>query len=469
MNLSRQTIIHFAASVIKSIAGFVATIIIARFLGSSDLGVYSLALALLFWIEIPFSGFETAIMKRVSEDNNQASYFTTGFIINLLIATGISGLILALKSELNGYLGKDIITLVILLLFSKMLFGLVLAGLRGQKQVGVSGIIQAIERIFRTILQVGLIFLSYEVGGLIVGHTLSMIIALVSGLWFFKFGIARPQMTYLRDLYDYAKYSWVGQLQGKAYGWLDTIVLGLFVSSSLVGIYEVAWSLSAILVLVNRSILQSLFPEVSSLNEEDNYGAIQDHITEALTFSGLVMFPGFIGAVVIGERVLKIYAAEFSAGATILVILIIAQMSSSVGKLFSSIIYALDEPEVAFRIDVPIMLSNLVLNFILIPTIGWHGAAVATAATGIINLLLSYYVLQSLIDHITVSFRPIIEQVSASILMGIIVWSAGGYIPNNNYTTIGLVMLGALIYSMSLLALSNRFRNKLFSVLKSFE
>jgi O-antigen/teichoic acid export membrane protein len=315
---------------------------------------------------------------------------------------------------------------------------------------------------------VTLIFLSYEVGGLLAGYAVSLTLATAVMFRYYAFGLSRPGLSHLRHLYEYAKYAWVTSLEGKSFAWLDTIVLGLFVTNSLIGIYEVAWSLASTLVLLNNSIQKSLFPELSELNEVEDFEMIREHIQEALTFSGITIFPGFVGAVVLGPELLKIYGSEFSAGATILLILIFARMSIAVGNTFYSTINALDRPDIGFRISIVLLVSNILLNLVLVRWIGWYGAAIATALTGLVNLGLSYRLLGRLIGGINIPTSEMGKQITASLVMGVVVWGLKTQLFDSHYVTFGLVMVGGVAYSAVLCGISARFRTKVVAVVTSF-
>jgi O-antigen/teichoic acid export membrane protein len=468
MNLSKETVVHFLSTVVSSAAGFVATLVIARLLGADALGVYSLVLATLFWMEIPTNGIRIALLKRLSEGTDREAYFTAGLAVNLLLFAVGGTLILLFRSQLNDYFRRDVVLLFLLLFGARVAYSTVSSGLQGQKRVALSGLLGTLERTLRTVIQVTLIVSSYAVSGLVVGHTISLLVAAVVGAWFLSFGLGRPRVDHFREIYDYGKYAAISNLQGKAYGWLDTLVLGFFVSTSLIGIYEVAWSITSFLVLLNKSIQSTLFPEISELNEQDDYDQIRTHLAEGLSFAGLILLPGFVGALAMGSEILKIYDSEFTAGTTVLLILIVARLGSSVGKIFVSTISALDRPDVAFRLDVVLAVVNLVANVALISTIGWVGAAIGTALTGVLNLGLGYVALRRFVGPIRLPATEIGRQLVASALMGGVVWGLARLAPPSHYTTVGVVFVGAGVYAAVLGGISPRFRLKLQYVIGSF-
>ena len=69
-----------------------------------------------------------------------------------------------------------------------------------------------------------------------------------------------------------------------------------FVSPSLIGIYEVAWGLGSMLAVISTSVRTTLFPEISDLSAQEE--EISHYLKEGLTFSGILVVPGFFSSVV---------------------------------------------------------------------------------------------------------------------------------------------------------------------------
>jgi O-antigen/teichoic acid export membrane protein len=320
--------------------------------------------------------------------------------------------------------------------------------------------LRAFERIARTGVQVGLILIGYGVAGLFVGHALSLAVSAVVGAAVLSVRISVPRWRHFRSLLEFARYSWLGGLKGRTFGWMDTIVLGFFVTSSLVGIYEVAWTLASFFVLVANSVRRTLFPELSELSTTDSDDRIHHYINEGLVFTGIFLIPGFLGALAIGTDVLRIYGPEFTRGAFVLLLLIGARTFDAYGSQLVSAINALDRPDVAFRINGLFVALNVTLNIVLVATFGWYGAAVATALSGAVTLVVGYRAISQLIGTPTVPYAEIGRQFVAAVGMFLGVVAFDPLVPQNHYTTVLLVVVGIAIYTSGLLVLSTRIRQK---------
>lgn len=471
MRLGKTTLIHFSTQIGKSLAGFIATLAIARFLGPSTLGTYAIAVATIFWITIPATAYKEAIKKRVSEGSEQGAYLSAGIIWNIGISVVAASGILLFASSVNEYVGAEISELIAVLLVANIGLKTVQGGLEGEKQVAVTGILETIERIIRTGAQLGFIFAGYAISGLVIGHVISLWIATILGVFLFNVTPQFPRNTHFHRLWTFARYSWLGSLKTRSFAWMDTVVLALFaVQTSLIGIYEVTWTLASTLAIISISVKTTLFPELSELAVEDEYRRIQHYLNEGLVFTGIFGIPGLFGAAVIGPRLLKIYRPEFKAGAIILLILIIARLFAAYESQFLGLINAVDRPDIAFRINVVFIAVNLVLNVLLIHLYGWYGAALATAISAGISLVLGYYALSTLIGKPSIPFTEFARQVFASLVMVAVVIGIEPLLTANHYTTVGLVIVGGGVYSLVIVGISPRVRQKavgLFSNLMS--
>jgi O-antigen/teichoic acid export membrane protein len=463
--IKRTTFVHFASQVLVSVSGFLATFAIARLLGSGVLGKYALVTALVTWFSFPVAAVGSATTKRMSEGDEPGGYLGAGLVVTAVVVPVLVGVVVVGRSFFSGYVGAPVTGLLAGLIVVTAAFKLVKNGLNGQKKVGISGISTAAHRVFRTIFQVALILLGFQLGGIIAGHIAGLVVATAVALYFYDVTPVLPDRGQLESLFEYGRYSWLGTLQSQSFGWMDTIVLGFFVGPSLIGIYEVAWNLASVLILVSLSISTTLFPEISDLGSEDRYEEIHEFIGDSLLFTGVFAIPGLVGAAVVGPRVLAIYRPEFSRGAGILTLLVLARFVAGYGTQFLTVVNGIDRPDVTFRINAAFIVTNLVLNVVLVATIGWYGAAVATGLSATFILAASYVAVRRLIGPPSVPYVGIGKEVAAAGLMGAVLRLLGPFVPQDHYLTVLLVGLGAAVYVGVLLAISGRIRGKLMELL----
>jgi O-antigen/teichoic acid export membrane protein len=126
-------------------------------------------------------------------------------------------------------------------------------------------------------------------------------------------------------------------------------------------------------------------------------------------------------------------------------------------------IEAINRPDITFRINAAFVGLNISANVLLVSIIGWVGAAVASALSTGVGLILSFRALKNHIDF-RIPYIELLKQGTAALIMGIIVYAGNGfeskyYMINNNLATVSiLIILGAGIYFAVLFAISTHFR-----------
>ncbi|WP_436344710.1 oligosaccharide flippase family protein [Natronorubrum sp. FCH18a] len=458
MKLGQISFINFASQIASSIFGFLATIYLARTLGAGVLGTYFLVVAIVIWLKvILFGGVQSALTKRLSEGGESGSYVTAGIGLFLgIYAVLLVGLFLA-RDLVTAYIGQPVALPIAVVLLGSLLLMFVSGALQGQHRVHISGALTPVDTFSRSALQIGVVVLGFGLYGLLAGYALAAAIAGVVGAVFITWTVDLPSRRHLSSLFDYARYSWLGRLSSRTFSSMDTLVLGVFVAPDLIGVYEISWNLASLLAIFSLAIQQTLFPEISSVAEDDEHDRIASLLDDAFAYAGLFLIPGLVGSALIGDFVLRIYGPEFGVGHAVLVILVGSRLAYAYGEQFLNALNGLDRPDLSFRINAVFFVTNITLNVALVSVYGWMGAAVATAVSALVTLVIGYRVLDR---FIAVSFplREVGTQVLAAVPMAAVVGAGRLFLEPSELAAVALVAVGAMTYFAALLLLSGRFR-----------
>ncbi|EMA35342.1 oligosaccharide flippase family protein [Halobiforma nitratireducens] len=465
MRLGQTSVIYLVSKFGGSVLGFLATIYFTRTLGEEVYGFYAITLALVSWLGIVKSvGFGKAIVKRMSEDEEPDAYLAAGTTIKIVLTTVVSLAVLVFSDHVNAYIGRPVAEFVVLLLLVSIFSGLVNAALKGSHRVHIYAPLSTAKEGARSVAMIALVLLGWELTGMLVGHALGTAVIAALGLLIVRPTITVPERRHVVRLFDFAKFSWLGNMRKKAFSDMDIMVLGLFVPAGLTGIYAVAYTLAKFLDVFGSAIQTTLFPELSKRSKAGDTEMVRKLTNDALSYAGLFLIPGIMGAAILGDRLMLVYGDGFDIGARILTILLVGILAYTYNKQLLNTLNAIDRPDLAFRANGVFIGANLVLNLALVYSIGWLGAAIATAASATIGLLCGYYYARQHV-RFRVPVGEISRQVFAALLMGIVVYGAralGETHPIAAYNEVFVVLLvglGATIYFLVLLAISSSFRS----------
>jgi O-antigen/teichoic acid export membrane protein len=465
MRIGQTSFVVFASKLVGSALGFVATLYFARTLGAEVLGQYALVLALVAWLSLAGDlGVSSAITKRMSEGEESGAYATAGAVAVAVFGLALGALVVVFGDAVNAYVGEPIAPLVVLLLFVGLFQSATGAALRGERKVHLAGLLTPIGIAVRSVVQIGLVVVGLGLIGMLVGYAVGTLLVGIAGLALLSVSVVRPTRHHFEALFEYAKFSWLGGLQSRSFNDVDVLLLGVFVQSSLVGVYSAAWSIAQFLTLFDSAVSSTLFPELSRADAEGNRRAVADLVEQSLTYGGLVLIPGLFGGVLLGERLLRIYGPEFVQGATVLWILILSTLLYGYQKQLVNALNGIDRPGTSFRINAAFIAVNVVLNVALISTIGFVGAAIATALSAAVGVVLALSTLRSEVAF-AVPTGEILRQIAAATAMAAVVLGSEIVFEttidlNHNFATVVvLVAVGATTYFALLFGISAAFRS----------
>ncbi|NGM67797.1 polysaccharide biosynthesis protein [Natronolimnobius sp. AArcel1] len=464
MRLGQTSAIYFISKFAASALGFIATIVFIRLLGEEVYGFYAVTLALVSWLGIIKSvGFGQAIVKRMSESEEVDAYFAAGTMIKVVLTATVAGGVYIFRDYVDSYVGQSVAELVILLLVVTIFSELVSSALKGTHRVHIYAPLKTLKEGAQTVAMIALVLLGWGLTGMLIGHAVGITIVAALGLLIVRPSVAVPRWHHIVRLFDFAKYAWIGKMQKKTFSDMDILVLGFFVPAGLTGIYAVAYSLAKFLEVFGSAISTTFFPEISKLSKQDDTKLIGTLTNDALTFSGLFLVPGVVGAMLLGDRLLLVYGPGLDIGAHVLVILLVAVLIYTYSKQLFTTLNAIDRPDLAFRANATFIVANIVLNIVLVYSFGWVGAAIATALSATVGFVLSLYYTRKLID-VHLPYIEVTRQWLAALLMGVVVYAArevGETHPIEAYNEVFVVLLvalGAGVYFAVLLTISSRLR-----------
>lgn len=450
MNLGRSTLKLFFMQVGRSVILFFAVIYFARRLGPSELGSLFLFQALVGLLSIPADmGIRGALEKRLSEGQSPEQMLGSALFLKSILFVGISVIVVIYRPYINAYIGKDLAITLILALAVFELTDLFVQTLRGELRVGDTAILMFMNRF--TWVSIGIVAVSLGYG--VVTITSGFVVAgLLTSIWGYsrcQTSIGRPALEPIHSLVQYAKFHVISSTGGRVYQWMDIAIIGLFLTQQYVSVYEVSWQVTLLVLLVSKSIGWSIFPQVSQWDADGNRNKIEWVVSKGIAFALFFSVPALIGGTLFATELLQfLFGSEYVIGAVVLSILLLEKSIQSVDDIIESAIRGLNRPDLAAIATVITVGVNLVLNPLLVLTVGFVGAAIATTIAGTISAALHTYYLSQLIS-IEFPYQITGWYIVSSVVMGVILVGVKSVVPVTDVISLFAVIgFGAAVYGV---------------------
>jgi len=443
MQLERTSLIVIFSRVLSKAIGFLGTAYYARELGPAVIGIFFLLQSVVGVMSVPGDlGVQGALEKRISGGGSEDELFSASLSLLLLSYILISSVAFLFRGRINDYLGLPLFSELAGILLITVLTRLFLSVMRGELKVAQSAIINAAGPVVTTVVSVALLLYGLEIHALIFGLVSGKLTVTVLAVIASDLGVALPRKEHFVSIFSYSKYNTILRMSGFIYSWTDVLMIGFFLNSSAVGVYEVAWRVSVISALTSNAVARVTFPNFSKLHAKGNFEKISETIPKATIYSIIFPIGIFFGSLVLSEELLAVvFGSAFQGGAVVLIVLLAERTIHSFSNVFFNALKSFDKPGVAFRISLLSIFLNISLNIILIPALGIEGAALAMLFSYVVSALLNYRYVKTEVQF-SLPSKDIAWIVLGAGVMGVIV--GGINTQFENYSEIQLFLLIAL-------------------------
>ncbi len=180
-------------------------------------------------------------------------------------------------------------------------------------------------------------------------------------------------------------------------GWADTIILGMYEDSSVVGLYSVALKIATVVSFSLQAVDSILAPKLSHAFHADNYTLFRRLIKFSTYINAVFSITSVLGIFLFKDFILNIFGPEFIAASTAMIILSLGQLFNSVIGPVGSIFQMTGHQKVFQNILIVSFVINLILNLTLVKEYGINGVAFATAFSLIFSKIASAIYIKKLI------------------------------------------------------------------------
>jgi O-antigen/teichoic acid export membrane protein len=387
----------FALNVAGTGLSFIASVLLARLLGAKDFGTYTYAITWVGFLSfITVFGFDNLLIRNVALYKTQSSWDLMAGILNLAnrlvlwLSFSVSLLAAIVALILISHLKLDFVLTFCIAINLLPLMGLTrikLATLRGLNYVVIG---QLPETILRPLLFIILLSIVAWFGKDI-GAPMAMVIQLTAVGIAFIIGNIFLQKSLPYQLQSisptYETFQWMRSgfnlflIGGMSLmnSRIDTLMIGAIQGSEAVGIYTVAYRGAEFSIFFLLAVNTVLAPTVAKLYAESDIKKMQKLVTKSNCLTFLISLPIGLTMIFFGEIFLSLFGSDFNQGRLALSILTTSYLFyCSLGSSGLLLVMTGHESKMMI-VSLISALTNMILNAIMISLWGISGAALASA------------------------------------------------------------------------------------------
>jgi O-antigen/teichoic acid export membrane protein len=375
---------------------FLLFVVLSRNYGQEGIGQYSFAMAFSgFFVVIADFGLTNLTIKKISRNiNSQNEYLGEVLLLRLYLASFAFMLLLSVLYFLSFSDSTKLIIVIIggyqLLL---TLYDILTTAFISRHDSHIVGLIEFSLKTTTALACLTLVYFHYKLSIVILCMPVVTLLHILITLRLInrKYnGRTHPSisngnlLSTLKEAIPYAIFIFLDRLSLR----LDVVFLGLMLGSAAAGIYNVAYRIIFLLMLIAYFVELTLLPLASKLYL-DSHHELKVLFNKSLNLIILIGFPFTAGLWLISNDLIKLlYGPEFFESVTILRYLSGLVLLTFVKSIVGVFLTASDKQHRRTNAQWVSAFLNIVGNSVLIPVIGIIGAAITTVLSELVLIIL---------------------------------------------------------------------------------
>ena len=474
--LIRGSLIILIGNIIFRIGGYVYRFLMAILLGPTAYGILG--------ITLPFQGiFQTlsagglppAIAKYVAEYEavnekdmaRQTIYTALKIMVFLGLLFGVLMIFVVAPWLAYSYLGKPAALVPLQIVGLITPFSVIVGAFRGAFQ-GVYKMeyivyTRAVEQLGMILFATAFVLIGLSTIGALWGTVLGYSLSVVAAVYIFKFHMAkfippasenfvftrRDELKLASTLVKFSIPVIITAIAEMLIYNICTIVMGRFLTFADIGFFAAADPIARLPLIISISIATTILPASSEAFKLKDIGALQKYVSEAYKFSLLFVVPMCVGLALFAAPTLRILYFKnpaYVAGASALAILSLGMTFYSIFAISTSIIQGIGNPRIPMYILVGGAIVTGVLNWVMVPSMGIAGGALATSIACFLMMVPCIYFVFRL-TKTKAPTKSIVKILVASGIMGIFAY----FIPKTTVFLFPGIFVCIVVYFVALL------------------
>lgn len=389
----------YAGVVLLIIIGLATNVFLARKLGKDNWGIFSILLVsvsfltaladlglnyVISYTASSLSHKDTSVIKKALSAPLKYKIiliFLIGFGI-FIFANSLASLF-KITDGANYFVASAVFFVLVNLTstFSTIVLGL--------KKFRENTIVSILDNVLELIVAYILVILGFGVNGAIIGYITGVAVGTIVLTILIRqyISLAGSKEENIINVFKFGMYSGLVGLAATTSLWMGSIIIGLFVGSIEVGIYNIALSISTSIGGLVSGVNNVLFPFFASAEGkgEESIG----YLNTAIKYGSFIAFPAMIGlALSAGAVVTIFFGQQYVESAVPLLLLSYICFDQMFSGMIVSYLGAKKQTKIVGYSAAASTIANVLLSLLLIPLLGIIGAAIAIVLTRLANAVI---------------------------------------------------------------------------------
>ena len=454
--------------VIGAIAGYGLRIFVSRSLSIEEFGLFYSILSVVGAFSIfKELGLTSSLAVKMPEFLSSGHFgkandiIKKSLLIQLLASVVIAVFILSFAAFLFPRLqetSSQVMKIIVFSFIASVLFEIFRAGLQGTKHFVFYSAIEPARLIIIFVSS----FILFSMGMGIVGLAFSYLIAalllsiIVPSYFFIKNkNIMKSHSIKVptKEIAYFTGFIWFGSIASTVLAYADTIILALLKAPKEAGFYQVALPTAQLITFFLTPMTIVLLPFVSEMwNKKD-----KDVLNNTAGFVVKMLLVAILPAIIVLEVlshdiILFIFGDKFIPAIPALQILIIGMLFYSFVPLLTTFILGIGRPKDNIKIMASMGAVNIILDLLLIPSLGIIGAAISLSLAYLVGTVVAFTMIKK-----SIKFTIQYKNIGKTLVGGVIVLVVITYLKEIIQLTpvpeaILLIVVAGILYSGYVLA-----------------
>ena len=391
--------------VVQAVLTFVVTFLTARFLEPAGYGVINYAASVVaFFVPIMQLGLNSTLVHELIKKPDREGEIL-GTAVTMSFASSILSVLGIFAFTLVANAGERETVLVCVIYGTMLLFQafeLLQYWFQAKLLSKYHAVVVLIAFAVISAYKIFLLVEGYSVIGFAVAQSFDYLLIAV-GLFVIYLRKSKIRLTFsfmtAKELFASSKYYIISSLMITFFAQTDKVMIKLMIDDAACGYYSAAVTCAGLTSFVFAAIIDSLRPVIFE-NKDKSEEEYKKSLTALYT---IIIYLSLAQSLVIslasGIVIKLFYGAAYTQAIVPLAILVWYSTFSYLGAVRSVWMLAEGKQKYLWIINLSGAVLNIVLNYILIPTIGISGAAIASLATQIFANVLIGFIIKPILEN----------------------------------------------------------------------